>query len=120
VSVVGTGLRRAEDPSSRDTRRSRALKGAVHGAVLGLLFACLFGLFFPDAGVGLLGLLVYGLASGTLFGALLGVLAHLAADPRPAILPAPTRADRYELHVDDAVADEAERLLRALPEVPRL
>jgi hypothetical protein len=93
--------------------------GAGQGAVLGLLFAALFGLFFTDTGVGLLGLLLYGLITGAVFGALFGFLGHLAQGGRRDFASvASTRADRYEIQAEDAAADEAERLLRALPDAP--
>jgi len=119
LAIVGTGLRYVEEIEGRVTSGRAALMGALQGAVLGLLFAALFGLFFTGTGVGLLGLLLYGLVSGAVFGALLGLLGHAAQGGRRDFASvASTRADRYELQADHAVADEAERLLRALPEVP--
>jgi hypothetical protein len=119
LAIVGTGLRYVEEIAGRVTSARAALMGAGQGAVLGLLFASLFGLFFTDTGVGLLGLLIYGLISGAVFGALFGLLGHLAQGGRRDFASvASTRADRYEIQAEDPVADEAERLLRALPDAP--
>jgi hypothetical protein len=119
LAIVGTGLRYVEEISGRVTTWRAALLGAVQGAVLGLLFASLFGLFFTGTGVGLLALLLYGLLTGAVFGALFGLLGHLAQGGRRDFASvASTRAERYEIQADEAVADEAERLLRALPEAP--
>jgi len=119
LTIVGTGLRYVEEIGGRVTSARAALLGAGQGAVLGLLFAALFGLFFTDTGVGLLGLLLYGLITGAVFGALFGLLGHLAQGGRRDFASvASTRADRYEIQAEDAVAEEAERLLRALPDAP--
>ncbi len=119
LAIVGTGLRYVEEIAGRVTSARAALMGAGQGAVLGLLFASLFGLFFTDTGVGLFGLLLYGLITGAIFGALFGLLGHLAQGGRRDFASvASTRADRYEIQADGAVADEAERLLRALPDAP--
>jgi hypothetical protein len=119
LTIVGTGLHYVEEIAGRVTSARAALLGAGQGAVLGLLLASLFGLFFTDTGVGLLGLLVYGLVTGAIFGALFGLLGHLAQGGRRDFASvASTRADRYEIQADAAEAGEAERLLRALPDAP--
>ncbi len=120
LAIVGTGLRYVEEISGRVTSGRAALMGGAQGAALGLLFASLFGLFFRGTGVALLGLLLYGLLSGALFGALFGVLGHVAQGGRRDFASfRSTQADRYEVQADEAVAEEAERLLRALPDAPR-
>ena len=71
----------------------------------------LFGVFFNGPGFG--GLLLYGVVTGGLFGA----LAHLTVSDGKRDFVSDTNivADRYEVQVDDGVADEAERLLGAMP-----
>jgi hypothetical protein len=118
LAIVGTGLHRSGDGPRPATSGRAALVGAVQGAASGVLFASLFGLFFTATGVGVAGLLVYGVVSGALAGALFGALAHVARGAGAGGPPAAPVADRYEVLADDAVADEAERLLRALPEAP--
>jgi hypothetical protein len=114
VAIVGTGLRYVEQVAGRVTTARAALTGAGQGLLIGLLFALLFGIFFN--GPGFLGLLVYALVAGAIFGAILGALAHSArGGERDFASVSRTEAERYELMVDDEVAAEAERLLDAIP-----
>jgi hypothetical protein len=114
VSIVGTGLRYVEQVAGRVTTGRAALTGAGQGALIGLLFALLFGIFFT--GPGFLGLLLYAVIAGAIFGAALGALAHSAMGGRRDFASvARTEADRYEVQVDDAVADEAQTLINAMP-----
>ena len=80
-----------------------------------MLFALLFGVFFTGPEFG--GLLLYGVVVGGLFGTLFGALAHLAVSDgkRDFVSDTSIVADRYEVQVDDGVADEAKRLLGAMP-----
>jgi hypothetical protein len=111
VSIVGTGLRYVEDVSGRLTTGGAATMGAARGAMLGLLFGLLFGLFFTRAGA-FLGVVLYGLVAGTFWGATWGALLHYAQRGRRDFgSVARTVADRYEIQVDDQLADEAVRLL---------
>ena len=96
-----------------------ALSGAAQGAMLGLLFAALFGIFFTVGEGSFLGVLVYGVVAGALFGALLGALFQAAQGGRRDFASvAGTQAQNYEIQVDAAVADEAERLLSSMPPGP--
>lgn len=114
VAIVGSGLRIVEQIAGRVTTGRAALAGAGQGALIGLLFALLFGLFFT--GPGFLGLLLYSVIAGAVFGALLGALAHSAlGGTRDFASASRTEAERYEVMVDDEVADEAQRLLDAMP-----
>ena len=92
-----------------------ALVGLGEGALIGTLFALLFGVFFNGPGFG--GLLLYGIVTGGLLGALFGALAHLTVSDgkRDFVSDTSIVAGRYEVQVDDGVADEAERLLGAMP-----
>jgi hypothetical protein len=114
VAIVGTGLRTVEQVAGRVTTGKAALAGAGQGALIGLLFALFFGLFF--AGPAFFGLLVYAVVAGAIFGALFGALAHGAMGGRRDFASTrTTEAERYELQVIEGAADEAERLLAALP-----
>lgn len=114
VAIVGTGLRSVERIGGRMTTGRSALVGAGQGALIGLLFALLFGLFFT--GPHFLGLLLYGVILAALFGALFGALAHAAqGGDRDFTSTRGIQADRYEVQVEDAQADEARRLLDASP-----
>ena len=92
-----------------------ALIGLGEGSLIGLLFALLFGVFFTGPGFG--GLLLYGIVTGGLLGTLFGALAHVTVSDgkRDFVSGTSIVADRYEVQVDDAVADDAQRLLSAMP-----
>jgi hypothetical protein len=114
VAIVGTGLRTVEQVAGRLTTGRAALTGAGQGALIGLVFALLFGLFFT--GPDFLGLLLYAVIAGAIFGAVLGALAHSALGGRRDF--ASTRsmeAERYELQVDEAMTAEAQRLIDTMP-----
>ena len=115
VSIVGTGLRTVEQVAGRLTTGRAATMGAGRGATIGLLFGLLFGLFFTNA-PDFFGVVLYGLVAGTLWGALFAAIAQYAQRGRRDFYSlAETRADRYEVQVDDSVAREAERLLAHAP-----
>ena len=114
VAIVGTGLRYVEQVAGRVTTGRAVAAGAAQAALIGLIFALLFGLFFT--GPGFLGLLVYAVVLGAIFGALFAALTHAGQGGRRDFASvASTQAERYEIQVDDAVAAEAEQLLGRLP-----
>jgi hypothetical protein len=116
LAIVGTGLRYVEQIGGRVTTARAALTGAAQGAVLGLLFAGLFGIFFTYDNAGFAGVVAYGLGMGVLFGALVGAILHAAQGGRRDFRSvAGTQAERYDVQADESVADEAARLLAALP-----
>jgi hypothetical protein len=118
IAIVGTGLRSVEQVVARVTTGRAALIGAGQGALIGLLFALLFGLFFT--GPGFLGLLAYAVIAGALFGAIFGAVTHSARGGQRDFASAATmQAERYELQVDETVADEAERLIGTMPAAAR-
>ena len=115
VAIVGKGLRSVEQVTSRMSGGRAALIGAGEGALLGILFALLFGIFFsgPDFG----GLLLYSVVVGGLFGCTIGLFAYaLSSDgQRDFVSDTSIEADHYEIQADDAVAEEAKRLLASMP-----
>lgn len=114
VAIVGTGLRSVEQIAGRMTTGRAALTGAGQGVLIGLLFALLFGIFFT--GPDFIGLLVYAIVAGAIFGAVLGALAHSAMGGRRDFASVVrTEAERYEVMVDHEVADEAQQLLDRMP-----
>ena len=114
-AIVGTGLRSVEQVTGRMTQGRAAKVGAGQGALIGALFALLFGIFFT--GPDFVELLLFSLVSGALFGALYGALFQYAASggKRDFVSSADIQADRYEVQVDEATADEATRVLRGMP-----
>jgi hypothetical protein len=117
VAIVGTGLRYVEQIAGRlDTGRA-AMLGAAQGAWVGLFLGLLFGVFFD--GQAFLGVLLYGLVAGTAFGTFWGAAFHyMQRGRRDFASVAGTRADQYEVQVDEAVAVEAERVLGLMPGGP--
>jgi len=114
LAIVGSGLKLVEQVAGRVTTGKAAASGALQGATIGLLFSLLFGIFFTIA-EGFLSLLLYGLIVGILFGALFGGLAHaMQGGRRDFASTSAMQAERYELQVDDEVAERARELLAEL------
>lgn len=115
VAIVGKGLRSVEQVSSRMSGARAALIGAGYGALIGALFALLFGIFFDGPNFG--GLLLYSVANGVIFGALLAGMYYVIESDgsRDFVSETSIVADRYEVHADEGVADEAKRVLSTMP-----
>jgi hypothetical protein len=116
VTIVGTGLRYVEQVTGRVTTGRAALMGAAQGAMLGALFGLVFGLIFTiDPDPALVLLVLYGLVTGAIVGALLGAIAHAATGgTRDFASVAGMQADRYEVVVDDDLADKAASILHSV------
>jgi hypothetical protein len=111
VTIVGADLRLVEQVTGRLTTGRAASAGAASMAWFGLLLGLFVG-FFAESATAPLGLAVWGLLSGALFGAVLGFVAHRATGGRRDFSSTRTlAATRYELLVEQSRADEAERLL---------
>ena len=84
--------------------------------MLGLLWGLLFSLFFTTDSASFFGVLAFSVVVGAVFGGLVGAVSHFLTDGRRDFdSVAQTRADRYEVQVDDGYAAEAERLLARMP-----
>jgi len=116
VRIVGTGLRYVEEVSGRLTTGRAAVSGIAQGAMLGVFWGLLFSLFFTTDTGGFFGVLSFGLVVGAVFGGLVGAISHvMTAGRRDFASIARTRADRYEVQVDDGYYGQAERLLARIP-----
>ena len=112
VTIVGTGLRYIERVESRVTNGSATLLGAAAGIVLGLFWGLLFGAFFTIDSASFFGVLLYSTLAGVVFGAMIGLIGHTVQRGwRDFDSTSVTRAERYELQVDDGFTDRAEQLL---------
>ncbi|WP_026204850.1 general stress protein [Actinomycetospora chiangmaiensis] len=113
VAIVGRDLELVEQVTGRLDYPRAALRGAAGGAVTGALLGWLFGLFsWIVPLIGLLLLTVYGLIFGAVVGAVLGLLVHaLQGGRRDFASVTAMRPARYEVMVDEDVADDAVRLL---------
>ena len=115
AAIVGTGLRTVEQIAGRLTTGRAALMGAGQGAMIGLLFALLIGIFFT-IDEGFLGVLIYGLVVGTIFGATFAALGQaMQGGRRDFASVRGMEAERYELQVDHEVSARAKQLLAELP-----
>lgn len=111
LTIMGADLRLVEQVTGRLTTGRAAAAGAASLGWLGLLFGLFVGIF-AESGTALLLLAVYGLLSGAVFGAIMGLVAHRATGGKRDF--SSTRglaATRYELLVEQDRAEEAERLV---------
>jgi heat induced stress protein YflT len=115
VAIVGRGLRYVEQVTGRVTTGRAALLGALEGALVGAFLGVLVAVIFsydPNPAVPLL--ILYGLVAGALVGAALGAILHAATGGRRDFASVPgITAERYEVVVDDDVANRALELLDA-------
>ncbi|MFL5998799.1 MAG: general stress protein [Streptomyces sp.] len=117
VAIIGQDVRLVEQVTGRMGLGGAALHGAASGALPGALIGWVFGLLnWLDPVVSGLLLAWYGLVFGALVGALLGLLVHAAQRGRRDFASVSfMQPGRYDVVADDAVADEAVRLLAELP-----
>ena len=116
VSIVGHDLHFVEQVTGRMGYPEAALRGAIAGAVVGVLMGWLFGIFdWFEPLLAAAWLAFQGLWFGALVGALIGLGLHaLMQGRRDFSSVSAMRADRYEVIADDAVSEEAARLLAGL------
>jgi hypothetical protein len=116
VSIVGRDLQFVEQVTGRLGYPEATIRGTAIGGVLGAALGWLFGIFdwvHPLVSGALLA--VYGLVIGAAWGAVTGALGHWLAHGRHDYTSvAGMRAGRYDVLVDDDVADSAIRVLMEL------
>ena len=116
VSIVGTGLRYVEQVSARMTTGKAALIGVGYGALLGFVWGLLFGALFTTDDASFWGLMGFSILVGVVFGGLVGAISQAWTDgKRDFSSTSATRADHYEVQVEDGYASEAQRLLATMP-----
>lgn len=116
VTIVGTGLRYVEDVSGRMTTGRATLIGTGAGALLGLVWGLLFAVLFTLDSGSFWGLLAFSIVVGAVFGALGGAISQISTGGSHDFSSTTnTRADHYEVQVDDGYANEARRLLSTMP-----
>jgi hypothetical protein len=116
VSIVGTGLRYVERVSGRMTTGRATLLGAGYGALVGLIWGLVFAALFTFDSGSFWSLLGFSILVGALGGALIGAISHSSrGGERDFSSESQTRADHYEVQVDDGYAAEAQRVLSTMP-----
>jgi Heat induced stress protein YflT domain len=116
VSIVGTGLRYVEQVTGHLTTGRAALSGGGYGALFGVFWGVLFGSLFTTDDATFLGVLAFSILVGIVFGGLVGAISHVFDDGRRDFAStSETRADHYEVQVEDGYASEAQRLLTTMP-----
>jgi hypothetical protein len=113
VAIVGHDLRYVEQVAGRLTTGRAALLGGLQGSLLGGLLGLIVALVFsldPNPTAPLL--VLYGIVAGGLLGALLGALTHAAmGGERDFASVGGLQADRFEVLVDEDVAERAVEVL---------
>lgn len=110
ATIVAHGLRLVEHVRRRSPIAAAA-EGAVTGAAIGGMIGLVFGLFtVAEAGLGL-GLLVWGMTTGAVVGALVALARHALPRERQFESFRSVESERYDVVVDEPAADEAKRLL---------
>jgi hypothetical protein len=116
VSIVGTGLRYVERVSGRVTTGRATLLGAGYGAAAGLVWGLLFAALFTFDSGSFWSLLGVSEVVGGVGGAFFGAISHSSrGGERDFASESQTRADHYEVQVEDGYAAEAERVLATMP-----
>jgi hypothetical protein len=113
VAIVGQDLQTVEQVTGKMDYPRAAWRGALSGAVPGALIGWIFGIFdWVDPILTGLLLALYGLLIGAVIGAIIGLIVYaLQRGQRDFASVSFMRPQRYELVVDDEVADQAARLL---------
>jgi len=117
VAIVGEGLRLVEQITGRLTWWKAALGGLLGGVITGFVLGWLFSVFNfinPLVPVGTMAL--WGLILGAMIGALAGVIGYAATGGRRDFTSVNIiQAEHYNVLVDAAIADDAQRLLARMP-----
>jgi hypothetical protein len=113
VAIIGQDLQTVEQVTGKMDYPRAAWRGALSGAVPGALIGWIFGLFnWVNPLITAVLLALYGAIIGAVIGAIIGVIIYaLQRGRRDFASVTVMRPQRYEVVVDDEVADEAARLL---------
>jgi hypothetical protein len=113
TAIIGRNPEFVEHVLGRVGYLDSLLRGALVGGMVGVLIGWLFALFnWFDPSIAWGWLILDGLWFGVIAGALAGLLGHALTRGRRDFASVPTmQAERYELLVDEEVADEAARIL---------
>lgn len=112
-AIVAQGVSLVEQVTGRTTSLRAGLSGALNGAVVGVVLGWLLGIFnWAEPVVSALALAFYGLIAGAILGGLVGFAVQLSTGGRRDFRTVSTiSAERYDVMVDEPVAERARRLL---------
>ncbi|HEV2057760.1 MAG TPA: general stress protein [Solirubrobacteraceae bacterium] len=112
-AIVAQGLSLVEQVTGRTTSLRAGLSGALNGAVVGVVLGWLLGIFnWAEPVVSALVLAFYGLIAGAILGGLVGFAVQLSTGGRRDFRSVSAiRAERYDVMVDESVAERARGLL---------
>ncbi len=112
VTIVGRDLRIVERVTGRLDGVRAALGGALTGAFWGVVFGLLFGVWFAHDGTSLLGIVLYWIVVGAVFGLVFALVVYaLSGGRRNFTSVVGMQADRYEVLVDEPYIDDVLRRL---------
>jgi uncharacterized membrane protein len=113
VAIIGQDVQLVEQVIGKVGFGDAAVRGAASGALPGVLIGWIFGLLnWLDPVVSGLLLALYGLIFGAVVGALFGLLLHAAQGGRRDFASVRSmQPSRYDVVVDEDVAEEAARLV---------
>jgi hypothetical protein len=113
VAIIGQDLQTVEQVTGKMDYPRAAWRGALSGAVPGALIGWIFGLFnWVNPLITAVLLALYGAIIGAVIGAIIGVIIYaLQRGQRDFASVTVMRPQRFEVVVDDEMADEAARLL---------
>jgi hypothetical protein len=109
--IVGRDLEVVEQVTGPLDAWRAMLLGAGAGLTMGAMFGLLFGLFFTIDGTSFLAVVLYWLVVGAVMGALFGVISYAFGERRRFTSESSLRASRYDVMSDEAMAEQAQRLL---------
>jgi len=110
LDIVGSDLKLIERVTGRLTNQTAAMAGAASGAWFGLFIGVFLGIFSND---NWLGLIVYGVLVGLIWGAAFGYFGHAALrGQRDFASTQALVATRYDIVARDGQADAARAALR--------
>jgi hypothetical protein len=120
VTIVGRDLQIVERVTGHLDGWKALLGGAASGLAMGAFFGLLFGLLFSTDGTSLLAIVLYWLGAGAFFGAVFGLVSYLLMRGRRNFASVSgMSARRYEILVDEALADDALTRLASTTARPR-
>ena len=110
LDIIGSDLKQIERVTGRLTNQTAAMAGAASGAWFGLFIGVFLGIFSSG---NWLGLIVFGILVGLVWGAVFGYLGHAAyRGQRDFASTTALVASRYDIVARDGQADAARAALR--------